>query len=234
MTLALAPAPTAPEAPTAAAPEDEAAGLWADACLAAALTAIDPPGLGGLVLRAHAGPVRDRWLALIRDFLPEAAPWRRVPLSIADGRLLGGLDLAATLSAGRPVAERGLLAEADGGVVVLAMAERLSASTAAKIGAVTDRGGIVLERDGVAIETPTRFGVIALDEGIAEDERPPAALSDRLAFRIALDTVPLRTAEPPPFDATDIAAARGLLDAIETPPRTLEALCAAALALGVE
>ena len=40
------------------------------------------------------------------------------------GRLLGGLDLAATLHAGRPVAERGMLAEANGGIVLLAMAER--------------------------------------------------------------------------------------------------------------
>ena len=47
----------------------------------------------------------------------------------ATDRLLGGLDLAATLRAGRPMPQRGLLAEADGGVLVLAMAERLAAGT---------------------------------------------------------------------------------------------------------
>jgi hypothetical protein len=33
-----------------------------------------------------------------------------MPLHIGDERLLGGLDLTATLQAGRPVAQRGLLA----------------------------------------------------------------------------------------------------------------------------
>ena len=40
---------------------------------------------------------------------PPSQPLRHLPLHIADGRLLGGLDLNATLLAGRPVAERGLL-----------------------------------------------------------------------------------------------------------------------------
>ena len=72
--------------------------------------------------------MRDIWLELLRELLPAEVPFRRVPLHISDGRLLGGLDLAATLHAGRPVAERGLLAEADGGVVLLAMAERVARS----------------------------------------------------------------------------------------------------------
>ena len=92
--------------------------------VAAALVAIDPAGLGGAVLRARAGPVRDAWLTLLRGFDP-AAPFRRIPLGITDDRLLGGLDLAATLRAGRPVAERGILVESDGGLVLLAMAERI-------------------------------------------------------------------------------------------------------------
>ena len=50
-----------------------------------------------------------------------------VPANIADDRLLGGLDIAATLRAGRPVAEPGVIAQADGGVLVLAMAERAPA-----------------------------------------------------------------------------------------------------------
>ena len=106
---------------------------WTDAATAAALFAVDPAGTGGVALRALAGPVRDRWLGLLRALLPGDAPLRRVPLGIADGRLVGGLDLAATLRAGRPVAERGVLAQADGGAVVLAMAERLPPGTAARI-----------------------------------------------------------------------------------------------------
>lgn len=86
----------------------------ADAVLAAAVVAIDPHGTG-IVLRARPGPVREAWLALLKSLLPDGVPVRRIPLNIADDRLLGGLDLAATLSAGYPVAARGLLAEADAG-----------------------------------------------------------------------------------------------------------------------
>ena len=104
---------------------------WCDASWAAALFAVDPPGTG-VALRALAGPVRSRWLALLRRLLA-SCPVRTIPLNIADGRLLGGLDLAATLQAGRPIMERGILADSDGGVVLLAMAERLSGATAARI-----------------------------------------------------------------------------------------------------
>ena len=97
-------------------------GPWAEAGLAAALLAIDPPGTGGAVLRAPHGPVRDHWLALLRGLLPEGSPWRRVPVHATEARLIGGLDLAATLRAGRPVAEAGLLAESHGDIAVLAIA----------------------------------------------------------------------------------------------------------------
>jgi magnesium chelatase subunit D len=162
-----------------------------DPALAALLLAVDPAGLGGAVLRAAPGPARDRWLALLRQVMPEAAPWRRLPLGIPDSRLLGGLDLAATLAAGRPVAERGVLAGADGGIVVAAMAERLETGTAAKLCAVLDSGIVAVQRDGLSLSLPARFGLVALDEGIAE-EAPPAALLERLAFRLEPDDVPPR------------------------------------------
>ena len=214
-------------------PGIDPAAVWADAVLAAGLLAVDPAGLGGASLRAGAGPVRDRWLGLVRSFLPQEAPWRRIPPGISDDRLLGGLDLAATLAAGRPVAERGVLAEVDGGVLVLAMAERADPATAAKLGAVMDAGAVALERDGIALARDARFGVIALDEGIGSDERPPDGLTDRLALRLDLAPVGLRHADPPPFDGADIAAARDRLATVETPDQAVEALCAGALALGV-
>ncbi|MFP4080272.1 MAG: magnesium chelatase ATPase subunit D, partial [Ectothiorhodospira sp.] len=139
---------------------------WELASIAAGLFAVDPAGCGGVSLKAHAGPVRDRWLELLRGVLPPAAPMRRLPLHIADGRLLGGLDLTATLKAGRPIAERGLLAECDGGVVVAAMAERLTPATAGRVAAVMDAHEVRLERDGLGMRVPTRFGVVALDEGV--------------------------------------------------------------------
>src|ERR1700749_2235743 len=99
---------------------------WEDACIAAAVLAIDPTEIGGISLRCAAGPVRDAGLGICMQMFPRQAKWARVPLNGGDDRLLGGLDLPATLRAGRPVMEQGILARANGGVITLSMAERLS------------------------------------------------------------------------------------------------------------
>ena len=206
---------------------------WAAAARAVALFAIDPVGLHGVSLRSLAGPARDRWLALLRDYLPEGAPLRRVPNHITDSRLLGGLDLAATLRTGKPVAERGLLVEADGGVVVLAMAERLSTGTAGRIGGVLDRAEVQLERDGLGLRSATRIGVVALDEGLNEDEFPPIALTDRFAFLLDLANVTESDLAVPAIPPETIAAARARLESVTLSDELLSAICSAALAFGV-
>ncbi len=200
--------------------------------LVAALFAVDPCGLGGVALRAPAGQPRDEWLTLLKNLLPAGTPQRRIPLNINDTALLGGLDLGATLSAGRPIAQQGVLAHADGGVVLLAMAERLPPGTAARLSAVLDMQEVAIQRDGLALKLPARLGVVALDEGIAEDEQVPSALLDRLAFLVRL-----KAAGPDNDDtdwhAKDIAFARELLPRITVSDDMVQALCAAALALGV-
>jgi magnesium chelatase subunit D len=208
--------------------------IWADAAWAAALLAIDPQGLGGAVLRAGAGPVRDRWLRDFQRLLPTGMPQRRMPVGIADERLLGGLDLAATLRQGKPVAQRGLLAESDGGVVTLPMAERLSAGTAARLCAALDSGKVGFERDGLSTRWDARVAVLALDEATPDDEPLSAALSDRLAFKLDLRELGLRACGEPAADADEIAAARALLPRVLLPDATLQALCGTALQLGVD
>ena len=218
--------------PGAAAGVSAAASTDASATLAAALFAVDPVGLGGVALRSGAGPARDHWLALLIALLPAGTPVRRVPLHINDDRLLGGLDLAATLQAGRPVAQLGLLAEADGGVVLLAMAERLSASTAASLAAVLDTHELVVERHGIGARSASRIGVVALDEGIADDEQMPARLRERLAFHLALAPAP--TADNSFFTRADVTAARARLAGVTVGDAIVESLCAASIALGID
>ncbi|WP_439519236.1 magnesium chelatase subunit D [Hydrogenophaga sp.] len=206
--------------------------LPADATLAAALCAVDPVGLGGVALRADAGPMREAWLQLLRSLLPYGTPWLRLPHHATDAALLGGLDLAATLHAGRPVAQRGLLARADGGWLMLAMAERCGANVAAHLGAVLDMGEVRVQREGLAHTAPARFGLVALDEGQGDDERLPATLLDRLAFLLVLE--PAQDAhDATTFTAQDIAAARTALPAVHVPDELVQALCGAALAWGV-
>jgi magnesium chelatase subunit D len=204
---------------------------WSDAIVAAQLFAVDPSGTG-VMLRARAGPVRERWLAMLRGALPPSQPLRHVPLHIADGRLLGGLDLNATLQAGRPVAERGLLAEADGGILLLAMAERLSSATNVHVTAALDARETRVERDGLSLLMPARFGVIALDEGL-DDEVAPAGLRDRLALHLGLDDIALGDAEDFCIDPDNILAARMRLASLSIDQSAIEPLCTVAFALGI-
>jgi len=216
-------------------PHDEpGSDVWGQACLIAALVAIDPVGLGGVSVRGGAGPARDQWLAEFRTGLRPEAPVRRAPLNIPDDRLLGGLDLAASLSMGRAVAQRGLLADCDGGVVILSMAERIETGIAGRLAAVLDQGEVTIEREGLTQRWPTCFGVVALDEGIEPDERPPAALLERLAFRIDLKGVRPEAAFDDGLDAEDMAVARSTLAAQPPAPDwVVEALCTAAAKCGV-
>lgn len=202
-----------------------------DAAFAAALVAIDPSAFGGVVLRAPAGPPRERWLALLEALIGER-PYVRMPLHVTADRLLGGLDLAATLAAGRPVAERGLLARAHGGVLVAAMAERLSAATVVHICAALDTKRARVERDGLADEAPACFGVVALDEGL-DDERASAALADRLSLHV--DLTGAASGAGAVFDAArfDIDAARARFDAIEADDAAVELLCHVSMGLGI-
>jgi magnesium chelatase subunit D len=195
---------------------------------AAWLLAVDPAGLGGLCLRGPAGPARDAVLASLRRALPDGTPWRRLPLQIDDERLAGGLDLGLSLAAGRPVAQAGLLAEADGGVLLLPMAERVDAGLAAKLASALEQGA-------------SRFCVVALDEGQSAEEQLPASLLERLAL-IASPTAPDLTTglntgldradegQPLPFDLLD---ARQRLARIPYDDATVQALCGTAAALGL-
>ena len=157
---------------------------YEDALIAAKLCAIDPVGLGGMSLRGG-DDIRGELVSIMAN----GRTVRRVPSHIDDERLLGGLDLGATLSGGAAVAQRGLLAEADGGVIVIPMAERLPDAAAARIASVIDSGVVAVERDGLALRSPARFSLVMLDDGIEDDERPPAALLERVAFHLDLTDV---------------------------------------------
>lgn len=213
--------------------------LWQQAVQVAVLLAIDPAALGGVRILAAAGPVRDAWLSLLRSLMGPSR-WVRMPVSITDERLLGGLDLSATLATGRPVLQHGLLAEANGGTLILTMAERLPTATAARLTQVMDEGAVILERDGLAERRATRFAVVALDEGLSEEESLSPAVRDRLAFELDLRTLSPRRVSDTDLQQIlagcmdDIAAARERLSDIAVPEEVMTVLCGTALALGVD
>jgi magnesium chelatase subunit D len=210
----------------------QAAPLCTDAALAACIFAVDPASLGGLVVRSPASEGRGHFVAAIRAMMSPDMPVRKIPPSIDDDRLLGGLDLAATLRSGRPVLARGVLAECDGGVIMIPSAERISASLAARLGAALDGGGIVIEREGLTERVACSLGLLLLDEGIGADEGAPAALLDRLALFTEIDG--LSDLRSMPFDRETIEAARDRVQHIHIDERMMGALAEAATIFGVD
>ena len=209
---------------------------WDDALWAAAALSIDPAGLRGIWVRAPHGPVRDQWLAELTHLHPLI---RRLPGHADTERLLGGLDLGATLNAGRAVYQAGLLLQTTPTVLMLPMAERLPNDTAAILGQVLDQGQVTLGSSGMTQDT--FIGVAALDEAL--DDEPPmtGGLQERLGVwldlrsmgrsggeseetRMVLDTLP----------ALDLEALRAHAKNMPVSDVQVQAMCQTAMALGVD
>ena len=154
---------------------------WDDALWALTALHIDPVGLRGIWLRSPHGPVRDEWLSMLHHLRPEV---RRLPNNIDSERLLGGLDLSATLNSGRPVTQAGLLAQSDQSLLLAPMAERMAPEAAAILAQVLDNGRVTPHGGGDTQDA--RLGLIALDEAL-EDETPMAeTLQERLGIWLDL------------------------------------------------
>ncbi len=183
-----------------------------DAVLAARLFSLAPLTFGGMTLRGSS-PARD---ALV-EALGNALPCRKLPGHIDDERLLGGIDIAASLAAGRPVETTGLLDEAAGGVLIVPMADRLDEAAAGRLAQPLDDRQVAL----VMLDDSARN-----DAGEPEGA-PPQALTQRAAFTCDLGAS--REWQVPKIQASgDMRSVAPLND------DALTALAATAAALGVE
>ena len=226
---------------------NDIAQYWQRALTAAAVIALDAGNtIGGAILRAPHGVARDVWLNYLHSLLAHNAPSKRLPTNISDARLLGGLDLAATLSTGKPIAEIGLLAEAHQGLIVIPMAERLPVSTAAKLAQVIDCGMVNSERDGFRQQHVAKFRLVMLDETdtTETDTTLSAALADRLAFQLDLSIIPCQwlcshDGTPTVNDVAvlglaDIESARAHLPMVQIKPEAIETLVTVAASFGLD
>ena len=183
---------------------DDVQSARARAAAALAVLAVAGHRIGGIVLRDSSAGAQ-QWIAALRLRLPVAMRVVRLPSSATDDRIFGGLDLAATIATGRPVAERGVLADADGGIVIIPLIERMPVATQARLGAVLDTGVAQVLRDGVRAEFDAQFTLVAIDESDEEVWGVAAPLRDRLALVLDGD---VRVEEAMLPDAITIAAAR--------------------------
>ncbi len=182
---------------------------------ALAVLAVAPVAMGGLWLRARACPQRD----VVTATLPQVElPQRRLHPAISDEALSGGLDLAATLSAGRPVMRAGVLGGA--GLLVLPMAERCPSGLAARLAQAMDARAHPL-------------ALVALDEGVEADESLPPALADRLGLFLNLEGLSADDIGDIATAPEVLARARGALPGVGLPDGAVAALARAAAELGI-
>jgi magnesium chelatase subunit D len=204
---------------------------WDQAQRALLCLQVDPVGLGGVWLKAGFGPVRQTWLTQLQHL---GINLQRMPHHIDHERMLGGIDLSVTLAQGRVVEQRGLLAQADGGLVLLPMAEKLSPSTLAMLLQAQDQGQV----QGLSLNSlhPSRFGVVALDESLDDEAGVPLKLKERLALWLDLQTVDWRESEAQlaPLPAHERQHVRSLLRQVQATTAQQQALCEVAMALGVD
>ena len=210
----------------------ETASPWADAEWAAALIALTGETIGGVHLRSPPGPVRDYWLERVKQ-LSKQDPMRKIPANIPEGRLLGGIDLGATLQYGKPIAETGMLGECHGHIVIAAMAERLARSTVHHLCTALDHGALSVARDGIEAQTPARIALIANDEG-TEDESAHAALIDRLGIALDMTTLGIHDVDDEIFRRRDVERAIDVLARVTISEEHLTALATLTASLGID
>jgi len=213
---------------------------WLRALQVAQLLVINPHGLGGVILRARSGPVRDRWLAYLNTVAQLGGmrmPLRKMPLGISDENLIGGIDLDQTLRTGKAVLRQGLLAQCDRHLLLMPMAERIEVSTVAKVVSALDNGYISIERDGQSRKIESHFGIVALDEGIEDDEQANEKIRQRTAFLLNLDILGWRglpeTDDDFLPDTQSIEYARANFAEVTVSEDSLNALVGVAEQLGV-
>ena len=213
---------------------------WLRALQVAQLLVINPHGLGGVIVRARSGPVRDRWLAYLNTVAQLSdmrLPLRKMPLGISDENLIGGIDLDQTLRTGKAVLRQGLLAQCDQQLLLMPMAERVEVGAVAKVVSALDNGFISIERDGQSRRIHSHFGLVALDEGIEDDERPNEKIRQRVAFLLNLDILGWRdlpeTDDDFVPDSQSFQYARENFSAVTVSEDSLNALVGVAEQLGV-
>ena len=206
--------------------------LWADAEWAAALLNLMGDRIGGVHLRASPGPVRDYWLDRVQT-LSGQSHLRKIPANIPEARLLGGIDLGATLQQGKPIAETGMLGECHERIVIAAMAERLPRNTVHHLCVALDDGQLSIARDGIDTQTAARITLIAADEG-TEEEFIHGALSDRLGITVNLQSIGIHGVEDDIFDRDQIERARARFDDMVMTEAHRVAIATLSLTLGID
>ena len=182
-----------------------------EAKLALLLAAIDP-SIGGVLLRGEKGSAKTTLARGLAALLAADAPFVELPIGATEDRVIGSLDLTAALSGGGVHLRRGLLADADGGVLYVDEVNLLPDHLVDALLDVAASGVNRVQREGVEASHPARFLLIGsmnpeegelrpqlLDRfGLAVDVRAPtepAARAEAVTRRLAFDRDTVRGTE---------------------------------------
>ncbi len=147
------------------------------------LLAVDPQ-LGGAVIPAPVGSGKSTLARAFAEVLPERTPFVELPLNVTEDRLLGGVDLEATLASGRRVVQRGVLARAHGGVLYVDSLSLLDSAAVAHVMDALSRGEVLVEREGLSEVHPARFMLLGTYDPTDGEVR--MSLLDRIGLIVPL------------------------------------------------
>ncbi|MDP8305530.1 MAG: magnesium chelatase ATPase subunit D [Candidatus Chlorobium antarcticum] len=213
------------------------------------LLAIDP-ALGGVVIPSAVGSGKSTLARAFAGILSEGTPFVELPLNVTEDRLIGGVDLEATLASGVRVVQHGVLSKADGGVLYVDSLSLLDSSAISHIMDAMSRGEVLVEREGLSEVHPADFMLVGTYDPTDGEVR--MGLLDRIGiivpftaqndYRARKEVVNIVTGRRDPEDVLDelrmmtgfLDAAREMLPKVAITPEQVQALIQTAITLGVE
>ncbi|NTV01573.1 MAG: magnesium chelatase ATPase subunit D [Chlorobiaceae bacterium] len=149
------------------------------------LLAVDP-SLGGVVIPSAVGSGKSTLARAFADILPEGTPFVELPLNVTEDRLIGGVDLEATLATGQRVVQHGVLSRAHKGVLYVDSLSLLDSSAVSHVMDAMSRGVVLVEREGLSEVHPADFMLVGTYD--PSDGEVRMGLLDRIGIIVPFAT----------------------------------------------